>query len=140
MNKTEILITIKDSHLTDGERESFEMTTKGLLTEDGDKIVIEYEEQYDELAGCKTTLTVVPEMFASIIRLGGYSTEMIIEMGKHHSCEYNTPYGSMLIGIGAKCVSSTVKDGCGTIKLEYTIDFYGGVASENEMNITIERI
>lgn len=134
----QILLTLKDAHTVDGNREQYEMTTHGIWDGDENNYTIEYEEQYDELKGCKTTVTVKDRRCVSIIRKGSFNSEMTIERGKRHDCEYATPFGSMLIGISAEKVRSTIVDGKGTLELKYTINFYGGVASINELIITLE--
>ena len=136
--KKDILLTLKDAHTIDGSREAYEMTTHGTFDGDDNNYTIEYDEQYDDLQGCHTVLTVTERRCVSIVRSGSYNTELMIERGKRHNCEYATPHGSFLIGISAQKVKSTVTDGKGTLELRYTIDFYGGVASENEMIITLE--
>lgn len=133
-----ILLTIKDAHIVDETRESYEMTTRGVFHGNEDDYKIEYDEQYDELRGCHTVLSVKNKNCVSIVRTGSYSSEMMIERGKRHNCNYITPFGSMLIGIDAQKVYSTVKDGKGVLDLRYTIDFYGDVASQNELKIKIE--
>lgn len=135
--KKDILLTIKDTHVVDDNKESYEMTTRGTWESYIDGYKIEYDEQYDELKGCHTELTVNGTC-VSMVRTGSFNTEMIIEKGKRHNCQYQSPFGSMLIGISAQKVSSDIKDGKGTLELKYTIDFYGGVASENELVITLE--
>lgn len=136
--KKDILVTIKDSHTIDGSKESYEMTTRGTFDGVADDYVIEYDEQYDALKGCHTVMTVKERRCVSIVRTGDFPSELIIERGKRHNCQYNTPYGSMLIGIAAQKVKSDIEDGKGTLELKYTIDFYGGVANETEMKITVE--
>lgn len=135
--KKDVLLTIKDTHIIDGNRESYEMTTRGKWEGEPLNYTIEYDEQYDELKGCHTVLTVKGKC-VSMVRNGAFNTEMVIEKGKRHNCEYASPYGSMLIGISAQKVKSDITDGKGLLHLKYTIDFYGGVASENEMLITLE--
>lgn len=135
--KKDVLLTIKDTHIVDGEKESYEMTTRGKWTGEAFDYKIEYDEQYDELKGCHTVLKV-KDKCVSMVRLGAFNTEMIIEKGKRHNCQYASPYGSMLIGISAQKVDSDINEGKGTLHLKYTIDFYGGVASENELIITLE--
>ena len=138
MMKKDILVTIRDSHTTDGNKESYEMTTRGTFEGVADDYVIEYDEQYDALKGCHTILTVKERKCVSIVRTGAFPSELIIERGKRHNCQYNTPYGSMLIGIAAQKVNSDIEEGKGTLELKYTIDFYGGIANETEMKITVE--
>ncbi len=135
--KKDVLLTIKDSHTIDGDTESYEMTTRGIWESDLSGYKISYDEQYDELKGCHTELTVNGSC-VSMIRTGSFNTEMTIEMGKRHNCQYQSPFGTMLIGISAQKVASDITDGKGTLELRYTIDFYGGVASENELIITLE--
>lgn len=136
--KKDVLITIADSHIVDGTNESYEMTTRGTFDGDENNYIIEYDEQYDELKGCHTVMTVKERRCVEIVRTGSYASELIIERGKRHNCQYNTPYGAMLIGISAQKVKSTIIDGKGTLELKYTIDFYGGVANETEMKIVLE--
>lgn len=135
--KKDVLITIKDSHTFDGSTESYEMTTRGTFDGDENDYIIEYDEQYDALKGCHTVMTVNERRCVSIVRTGDFPSELIIERGKRHNCQYNTPYGSMLIGISAQKVRSDITDGIGTLELKYTIDFYGGVANETKMKITL---
>lgn len=135
--KKDVLLTIKDSHTIDGDTESYEMSTRGIWESDISGYKISYDEQYDELKGCHTELTVNGSC-VSMIRTGSFNTEMTIEMGKRHNCQYQSPFGTMLIGISAQKVASDITDGKGSLELKYTIDFYGGVASENELIITLE--
>ena len=135
--KKDVLLTIKDSHTTDGNKESYEMTTRGIWESSADGYKISYDEQYDELKGCHTELTV-KDLCVHMVRTGSFNTEMTIEKGKRHNCQYQSPFGSMLIGINAQKVASDVKDGKGTLEMKYTIDFYGGVASENELILILE--
>lgn len=135
--KKDVLLTIKDAHIVDGEKESYEMTTRGKWQGEPFDYTIEYDEQYDELKGCHTVLTV-KEKCVSMVRTGAFNTEMIIEKGKRHNCQYASPFGSMLIGISTQKVDTDIAEGKGTLHLKYTIDFYGGVASENELIITLE--
>ena len=136
--KNDILITIKDSHTTDGSTDSYEMTTRGTFDGDDFNYVVEYDEQYDALKGCHTVMTVKEGKCVTIVRTGSYTSELTVERGKRHNCEYNTPYGSMLIGISAQKVKSRVENAKGTLELQYTIDFYGGVASENSLMIKFD--
>ena len=135
--KKDVLLTIKDSHTIDGDKESYEMSTRGIWESDLSGYKISYDEQYDELKGCHTELHVNGSC-VSMVRTGSFNTEMTIEMGKRHNCQYQSPFGSMLIGISAQKGASDITDGKGTLELRYTIDFYGGVASENELIITLE--
>lgn len=136
--KKDILVTIKDSHVIDGNKEAYEMTTRGTFDGNENNYTIEYDEQYDALKGCHTAMTVKERRWVSIVRTGDFPSELTIESGKRHNCQYNTPFGSMLIGISAQKVKSDISDGKGTLELKYTIDFYGGVANETEMMITVE--
>ncbi len=135
--KKDIMITIKDSHVIDDKKESYEITTHGKFYGEKDNYTIEYDEQYDELKGCHTVLKITGGSCVSLVRTGAYNSELVIEKNKRHNCQYNTPYGAFLMGIFASKVKSDIIEGKGVLDLKYTIDFYGGIASENEMKITI---
>lgn len=133
--KKDVLITIKDKQTVSGEVESVEITTKGELEGEGTDYSLVFTERFDEDFECQTQLHVQDGSRVTMIRSGGYNSEMVIEQGKRHSSHYVTPYGEFLIGIFAKGVRSVHSDKGGSLHLHYTIDFYTGVAAENEMTI-----
>lgn len=138
MKKT--VVHIIDSHTTDGETSTCELTTSGTLDYNGNVFTVTYEETDEELHGCQTTLKVENSRRITMTRSGKYTAEMIIEKERRHSCYYTTPYGELLMGIYAKNVTAEMDENGGTLKFAYTIDFNNDLASENELTLNVKVI
>lgn len=116
------------------------MTVRGTFYGDDDNYVIKYTELHEESPDCSVTITTGDGHSVTVVRAGEMNTELTVEKGKRHSCNYETPFGSFLMGISAQKVESKIVDGSGKIELLYTVDFYGNIAGENELTITIKAV
>ncbi len=135
MNR-EVLLTITDAQTVDGQTESFEIITNGSYQGEPDDYCLEFTELFEDDIICNTKLFVKEKRCVTMVRSGHYKSELIIENRKRHNCHYHTPYGEFMIGIFAKTVKSDIDtDGCGTLAMNYTIDYYSGLAAENNMTI-----
>lgn len=131
------IIKITDTHLSDGEKYTCELTTAGTLDYLGDAYTLTYEETDTELAGCTTTLKVDKNRIITMTRSGKYNTELILEKERRHSCFYQTPYGELMMGVYAKSIESTMDENGGKLRFCYTIDFNNDLASENDLSISV---
>lgn len=131
------IIKITDTHLSDGEKYSCELTTAGTLDFLGDAYILTYEETDTELAGCITTLRVDKNRVITMTRSGKYNTELILEKERRHSCFYQTPYGELMMGVYAKSIESSMNENGGKLRFCYTIDFNNDLASENDLSISV---
>lgn len=131
------IISITDSHLSDGEKYTCELTTAGTLDFFGDAYTLTYEETDTELAGCTTTLRVDKNKTITMTRSGKYNTELILEKERRHSCFYQTPYGELMMGVYAKSIESDMTENGGKLRFCYTIDFNNDLASENDLSISV---
>lgn len=137
MLKREILLTIRDRHIQDGESDGSELMTTGTFEGTPDDFCISYAEQDEALRDCITTLHVEGEKRVTLVRTGSTSAEMILEQHKRHNCHYDTPYGGFILGVYAKQISSRVlpDEACGALAFRYTLDFNAANSTENELNI-----
>lgn len=135
--KKDVIIQVCDKQKTDGETECMEISVIGTMDGFGKDYVLEYTEYDGEMTGCKTKIAVADARCVSVMREGPYATEMTLEAGKRHSCHYETPYGSFMIGIFTRSVQSAMTEQGGSLSMEYTIDFNNGLAAENLMTITV---
>lgn len=137
MQKREILLTIQDRHVQDGEADSSELITTGTFEGTPDDYCITYAEQDDALKDCVTTLHVEGERRITLVRTGSSTAEMILEHHKRHNCHYDTPYGGFILGVYAKQITSRVlpDEACGALAFRYTLDFNAANSTENELNI-----
>ncbi|HZK39242.1 MAG TPA: DUF1934 domain-containing protein, partial [Clostridia bacterium] len=55
-----------------------------------------------------------------------------------HNCHYITPHGEFMMGIFTRYVNSKMNADGGELKFKYTIDFNTGLASVNELKVTVK--
>lgn len=126
----QVLITV-DSMISsfDGDREQISFVTEGKLTREEDSYVITYEEsEITGLEGTTTTLKAGKDS-VTLIRHGNVDSMMLFEVGKTHLTDYDTRFGSVILGITAKNVDVDFNDSGGTIKIDYILEYnrsYGG--------------
>ena len=131
------LITITDSHNTDGQIEKSEMTTTAEIEGNADDYIISYEEKTEEMKGCHTTVHVTNGTCVQITRTGEYNTEMTMDKGKRSQCAYVTPIGQISMGIYAsRVISEFVENEKLTVDFTYTLDFNNELVSRNRVKIT----
>ena len=135
-----VIISIVDSHEIDGQNSSSELITVGTLNGHGDNYSLVYSEQDDALNGCVTTLKIEDKRRIVMTRTGDICTKMIIEKDKRHNCHYITPQGDFMMGIFARYVNSKMNADGGELKFQYTIDFNTGLASVNELKVTVKEV
>ena len=114
--------------------------TRGILSMSGDgKAMIEYTEALqDDESGETITAKVLLEMTrnrVTMTREGDVSNTMVF-IPKHRSEGiYQTPYGSMNMGVYARNVDCQIGTDSGSIHLKYQLDFQGAYASTNELHL-----
>lgn len=133
------LIKVEDVHLVEGEEESSELMIIGTAAFYGDSYKIRYKETDESLKNSYVTLSVENGSKVTIQRSGAYTTVMIIEKNKRHSCVYNTPAGSFTMGIYASEVVSDMDESGGTLMFRYTLDVNNNLLSENIITVTLLR-
>lgn len=132
-------ITIRDKHYIAGEKAERETQVFGdlFLSEDG--YTISYTEHAGEFAGCVTNIKVTSEpKMLCLSRVGSFATDLMLEPGKRHSCQYDTPFGSVLMGVYAYKIDSDMKSSGGELDFAYCLDIDGGTVSENELKISLQ--
>ena len=138
MASKDVIIRIVDNHEMDGENSTSELITVGTLDGFGDNYSLVYAEQDEALQGCVTTIKVEDKKRIVMTRTGDICAEMIIEKDKRHNCHYMTPHGDFMMGIFARYIQSKMNADGGELKFQYTIDFNTGLASGNELNVTVK--
>ena len=124
------LITICNRQTINGETEEICLTTMGT-----------YAEEYDQETGQPTqtsTLKITPNHAITLMRNNTNRTNLILEEGKRHLCQYGTQFGSMMLGVFTKLVKIDLNDQGGSLQANYTLDLDTNLASENEIIITVK--
>ena len=142
MYKHNIVLTICDRHVQDREEDSSELMTTGVFEGTDDDYTIEYDEQDEALRCCRTSLHVENDGRVTMVRTGESATELIFEAHGRHICQYETPYGSFMLGVYTKQIASKVdaSQGFGVLALRYTLDFNGLNSTENELQILFKEV
>ena len=135
--ENERIIKITDLQTTEEGEDTIEITTRGTLSGDEDNYTLEFDEIFEDGLRSHTVLTVRDGKSVNLLRRGDMNNEIILEAGKRHNFQYGTPYGEMQMGVFANTVESNMTPEGGTLKLVYTIDFYGNFTSAKDMLIEV---
>lgn len=134
------IIHICNRQTIDGETEEICLTTMGTYAEKHGNRYIIYQE-YDPDTGHPTqtsTLKITPNNAIALMRNHVSRTNLILEQGKRHLCQYGTQFGSIMLGVFTKSVEIDLNDQGGSLQATYTLDLDTNLASENEIIITVK--
>lgn len=133
------MISLISIQYQDNEKNETELLTKASFKHSGEDYIISYEDtEATGFEGSTTTITINGSKSASIIREGTANSVLSLEIGKKHYCQYNTPYGSWLIGIYTHKIENDI-DQNGRLYLKYTLDLNSSFLSDNEIVMTINK-
>jgi uncharacterized beta-barrel protein YwiB (DUF1934 family) len=134
-----VLISIKgfqSPHET--EEESFELVTDGEYSRNDGVSEFSYmESELTGYAGMKTTFLVEPDRVV-LTRAGGMNGEMIFSEGRKHHFVYETPYGSITMGIDTQSIVQEMNEEGGNLEIHYVIDVDNVVLSRNSFKISVK--
>lgn len=134
----DVIISILGKQSYEGsEQDSMELVTEGKLVQGDDYLRLSYEES--ELTGMTgtTTLFQVEPQRITLLRIGSVRSEMVFEQGRRHTSLYNTPYGSMEVGIKARRLNSSLTMQGGKLEIDYEIEIDHRLAGQNLFRIDV---
>lgn len=136
MNK-DVLINIKGVQKVDGDSDVIEMVTVGRYYKKNEYYYICYDESAATgFEGVKTTLKAKGST-VTLIRNGASRSQLVIEAGVRHQCQYGTEYGDLTIGVTGDLVRNELSDEGGKLQMRYSLDINTSLASENEIYISV---
>lgn len=139
--KNNVIVKLKASQAYEGEEaEVIEYLTEGLLEKRSDGVRLFYNEPIEGIEGIENELVILNPESVTLTRTGEFNTHLLIEKGKRHSSVYETPYGSVIIGVFADEVSAVFSENTGKINLSYTVDSNLNVLSQNTVSIEVKNI
>lgn len=140
--KKDVLITVKGTQRVSGETDVTEMMTTGRFYRKNKLYYISYEEHRGDpdTAAARTTLKVGPSDKVTITRFGWARSQLVVEAGVRHQCQYDTGFGEMTIGVMGTRFENDLGDQGGKLSFGYTLDIEASVASENTISINIQEI
>ena len=105
----EVIISIKGMQkYENAEPDTIELVTGGRLERDGESFTLSYQESaVTGMDGTLTTFQIEPER-VTLLRVGEYTSQMVFQEGRRHMSMYNTPYGTMSIGVNTRHLTAQV--------------------------------
>jgi len=137
MEKT-VVISVKGMQKYENmDPDVIELVTEGKLARKGDTYTLVYEEsEVTGMEGTVTTILVEGER-VTIMRLGQFSTQMVFQEGRRHLSMYNTPYGTMQVGVHTAHLLAELTDDGGDIEIDYAIEVDHAMAGRNIFSIRV---
>lgn len=137
----QVLITV-DSKMDDmsGRNDTMSLVTEGKLSVENDEYVLSYEES--QITGLDGTTTIIRASNDSVtvIRHGSVSTMMLLEVGKTHLTDYQTQYGSVMLGITAQKVNVDMNENGGRIDVDYIVEYNQAYGGRNSISVKIQEM
>ena len=117
--------------------EAFELMTDGeYMQEDGISTFSYIESSLTGHDGQLTTFDVEPDRV--ILRRGdGMSGDMIFSENQKHHFLYDTPFGSVMLGIDTHSITKSMGDDGGNLEIRYDIEVDNVSVSQNLFKINI---
>ena len=137
MEMRDVLITIKSFQSLSGQKEGTELITAGKYGVDEEGIHLSYEESaLTGLQGTETAFLVKPDEVV-MSRRGTVTSQMIFHKGQKHHFAYETPYGTLTMGLDTHKVCHALDESGGDMEIEYDLDFDRAVVSRNRFKINV---
>jgi len=135
----DVLVTIKGLQLDSAEENVIEVINIGRLSEINNKIYVKYDEMIDGEKNLTRNLIKIEEGNVEIIKKGVVSSHMHFCANEKTMSLYNTPFGSLHLGILARNVDIKKKEDVIHILIEYSIEVNDEQISENKVEICIKQ-
>lgn len=134
----DVLISITGVQQTPGGPSALELVTPGRYGQERDSICLTYEEtELCGMAGTTTTFHISPRR-VELKREGTLNAEMIFEEGEKHYFLYETPVGSIAMGLNTNRIQCRLGRHGGYMEIDYTIDANEAVVGRNRFHIFVE--
>ena len=134
MDKYDIVLNLKGTHLEHDEEDTVELYTEGKLICEDDKYTIEFDES--SITGVKDTLTqlTIDGDYVWFRRKGERHAELMFTKKHLFEVAYKTPDGLMQMSVLPTLIKSDISAEKGRIDLEYVIQA-GDQSAFNRLNI-----
>lgn len=135
-----VIISIVGKQVNDNGPDEMELVTDGRLTRnEKGGYTVSYEES--ELTGLEGTTTMVHinGKQVTLLREGTVNSQMVFEEGRRHLSMYETPYGSMSVGINTRRIRNTIGEGGGELEIDYAIEIDNLLAGQNFFHMDVKK-
>lgn len=134
------ILSVCGKQLVNGSSDKIELETSASYVQRGSSRYISYREydSRDPSVHYRTTVKIYENGVVTVMKGGEENHNLTLEKGKRHKCEYNTPYGSITLGIYTESVRIDLDDHGGELQVSYNIDIGSELASKNELTLIIK--
>lgn len=121
-----------------GDEDNLEFATEGYYLYGDDAICMSYlESELTGMEGTRTSVMVLPGQVV-IDRDGMITSRMEFGRGKKNSFQYNTPYGTAIMGIDTRSIQQSFDVNGGKLELEYVVDMEHAIVTRNKFQMTVK--
>ena len=120
-----VLMHIKGSQIHDGEVQTVEFTTQGMLECDQSGYTLSYQDSEIDSEDDTLTEIRVDKHTVSMRKTGNIETFFLFEQEKTYQTTYQTPLGVIEIALYPTLVNKRKGETGGTIELEYVLNIAG---------------
>lgn len=120
----DVLVTISGLQFArgDDDAEPIEVITAGDYYKKNNKHYIVYDEVVEGFEGTTKNIIKLQEDCLDITKRGVTNVHMVFEKNKKNLTCYNTPYGSMMLGINARNINIKEEENDISVKVEYALE------------------
>ncbi len=121
----EVLVTIRGMQFTkqeEGDLEPIEVIMAGGYYRKNNKHYVIYDEVIEGFDGTTRNIIKLQEDCVDIIKKGVANVHMTFEKNKKNVTCYDTPYGSLMLGINAKNIDIHEEEDDIQVKVEYALE------------------
>ena len=130
----DIIIEISGAqNYEDQEPDSVALVTTGKFKEVENGAIITYEESIMEgMAPTLSTVDIDGDVI-TVSRTGQTRSHMVFQLGQKHLSYYDTPYGSLTVGVSTKRIEKRISETDGEILIEYAMEINSALVGENSL-------
>lgn len=135
-----VIISIKGKQVNENGPDEMELVTAGSLSRnESGGFTVSYQET--ELTGLQGTTTVlsIDGPRVTLLREGTVNSQMVFEEGRRHLSMYETPYGSMSVGINTRRLKNTMGESGGDLEIDYAIEIDNLMVGRNFFSMNVRR-
>jgi uncharacterized beta-barrel protein YwiB (DUF1934 family) len=132
-----VTINVKNTITSEGNQETFELTTLGRYYKKENSFYLQYEEISDE--GKIKTVVKIAEDDALILRSGSVKMRMAFRLAEQLNGSYDSPYGTLKTTTDTKAMKyQELTDNDGYIDLLYDLSMHGSKAGTYHLQINFK--
>lgn len=134
-----VIISIKGKQVNENGPDEMELVTAGRMICNEKGVLVSYQET--ELTGLEGTTTMlrINGPVVTLLREGTVNSQMVFEEGRRYLSMYETPYGSMSVGINTRRVKNTIGELGGDLEIDYAIEIDNLMVGRNYFSMNVRK-